>query len=427
MRRPPAAICSATACCWPTTSRSTTSAGSTGMPSTQRRRSERPDRWLAIEALFGGPATVDNPVDEVGGFTVTSDVLPPEQFPQFASEPSSSTSTRWAPSSAVEGEFAAVGQPRGRELHAPRSDLRPDVDQRPPRHRGSRRSCRATPRRATTTSSSRRTPSGRTTGRRCPISTATRRRTCRRNARLAYSSACTRTSRQYLTPGDPCTPAVSRARGTRSRQRPTAGSRWPSTSRLCRRAGRDRRQLRDGPGHRRHRRRPRRHAADHDRGRGRGRGLRGGTRCLAGRSVRPEGSPTTRSTGSGRGSSVGLTAGIATADTLLLGFGLEQLESDGARARSSLPRWSYLALAVSERHAGTRAHFVPSRLRLQKCQRPFGLGLDLVDRGRVQRAMANGEDRRLLRPRESTTRRRGSHRGGSIRGSVGRRRSACPG
>ena len=38
------------------------------------------------EALFGGPATVDNPIDEAGAFTVTSDVLPPDQFPQFASD-----------------------------------------------------------------------------------------------------------------------------------------------------------------------------------------------------------------------------------------------------------------------------------------------------------------------------------------------------
>jgi hypothetical protein len=35
---------------------------------------------------FGGPAVADNPLDEAGVFTVTSDVLPPAQFPQFASE-----------------------------------------------------------------------------------------------------------------------------------------------------------------------------------------------------------------------------------------------------------------------------------------------------------------------------------------------------
>ena len=37
-------------------------------------------------ATFGGPAVADNPLNEAGTFTVTSDVLPPDQFPQFASE-----------------------------------------------------------------------------------------------------------------------------------------------------------------------------------------------------------------------------------------------------------------------------------------------------------------------------------------------------
>jgi hypothetical protein len=37
-------------------------------------------------ATFGGPAVTDNPLDEPGTFTVTSDVLPPDRFPQFASE-----------------------------------------------------------------------------------------------------------------------------------------------------------------------------------------------------------------------------------------------------------------------------------------------------------------------------------------------------
>lgn len=38
-----------------------------------------------VEALFGGPATVDNPIDEVGAFTPTSEVLPVDEFPQFES------------------------------------------------------------------------------------------------------------------------------------------------------------------------------------------------------------------------------------------------------------------------------------------------------------------------------------------------------
>lgn len=37
-------------------------------------------------AAFGGPAVAGNPVDEAGAFTVTSDVLPVDEYPLFASE-----------------------------------------------------------------------------------------------------------------------------------------------------------------------------------------------------------------------------------------------------------------------------------------------------------------------------------------------------
>ena len=40
-------------------------------------------------ANFGGPAVADNPLDEAGAFTLTSDVLPPDEFPLFAGEASS--------------------------------------------------------------------------------------------------------------------------------------------------------------------------------------------------------------------------------------------------------------------------------------------------------------------------------------------------
>ena len=39
-----------------------------------------------VAAAFGGPAVKNNPLDEAGTFTVTSDVLPVDQFPQFASK-----------------------------------------------------------------------------------------------------------------------------------------------------------------------------------------------------------------------------------------------------------------------------------------------------------------------------------------------------
>ena len=43
--------------------------------------------FVGFSAPFGGPgATPDNPLDEAGSFRVTSDILPVEEFPQFASE-----------------------------------------------------------------------------------------------------------------------------------------------------------------------------------------------------------------------------------------------------------------------------------------------------------------------------------------------------
>jgi hypothetical protein len=42
-----------------------------------------------VAAAFGGQAVADNPLDEAGAYILTSDVLPPEQFPLFAGTPSS--------------------------------------------------------------------------------------------------------------------------------------------------------------------------------------------------------------------------------------------------------------------------------------------------------------------------------------------------
>jgi hypothetical protein len=60
------------------------------------------------EASFGGAATVDNPVDEAGAFTLTSDVLPPEQFPQFTASAVVDYVNVEGNIVAVEGQFAAV-------------------------------------------------------------------------------------------------------------------------------------------------------------------------------------------------------------------------------------------------------------------------------------------------------------------------------
>jgi hypothetical protein len=58
-----------------------------------------------FSGTFGGPATADNPVDEAGSFVVTSDVLPVDEFPQFASE---GVAEYPDPFGAVEGEWAAA-------------------------------------------------------------------------------------------------------------------------------------------------------------------------------------------------------------------------------------------------------------------------------------------------------------------------------
>ena len=41
-----------------------------------------------LSAQFGGPALADNPLNEAGSFTVTSDVLPVSRYPQFRSQAS---------------------------------------------------------------------------------------------------------------------------------------------------------------------------------------------------------------------------------------------------------------------------------------------------------------------------------------------------
>ena len=72
---------SATACCSPTTSPSTTSARTVARRSAADGVTGTAAPLDGVEALFGGPATVDNPVDEAGAFTPTSDVLPVERVP----------------------------------------------------------------------------------------------------------------------------------------------------------------------------------------------------------------------------------------------------------------------------------------------------------------------------------------------------------
>ena len=145
----------------------------------------------------------------------------------------------------------------------------------------------------------------------------------------ASAARCT-TSRS----ANPCTARrARRASGTRSRVRPTAGSRWRSTSARTRAAGRGGRQLRHRPGHRRrgpHRRRhqARRRRATSPRPRASRRASAPG-RC----SGAPDGEPGQRERLRARRRPRRQSSAVtATPDTLLFGFGLEQLDV-GCRAR----------------------------------------------------------------------------------------------
>ncbi|MFD4421436.1 M14 family zinc carboxypeptidase [Agromyces sp. NPDC058484] len=65
------------------------------------------DPLTGIEALFGGPAAEDNPIDEAGEFTVTSDVLPVGEFPQFESWAAAEYQNPSGPFIPIEGDWAA--------------------------------------------------------------------------------------------------------------------------------------------------------------------------------------------------------------------------------------------------------------------------------------------------------------------------------
>ncbi|MFE6254600.1 M14 family zinc carboxypeptidase [Agromyces sp. NPDC057865] len=65
------------------------------------------DPLTGVEAAFGGPATEDNPVDEAGEFTPTSDVLPVDEFPQFESWAAAEYDQPSGPFIPIEGEWAA--------------------------------------------------------------------------------------------------------------------------------------------------------------------------------------------------------------------------------------------------------------------------------------------------------------------------------
>lgn len=61
-----------------------------------------------VEASFGGPATEDNPIDEAGAFIPTSDVLPVDEFPQFESWDAAEYTGASGPFIPIEGQWAAA-------------------------------------------------------------------------------------------------------------------------------------------------------------------------------------------------------------------------------------------------------------------------------------------------------------------------------
>ena len=217
----------------------------------------------ATTARFGGPVVEgDNPLDEAGVFQPTSDVLPPDEFPQFA-QPGGGEYRRHAAVRAGRGHALRGRRARGRLVHAP------DEDGRPRRAATTARSC---------SSSCRSTPSTgydhviveahtrrrRTTGRRCPTSAA---RTTtdvaggvRRPGFLLDDAPVPDALPRR--PASRARPRARRRRGTRSPARPTAGSRSPSTCRPSR-ASRSRSSIAyvTDPSHGRRRRVRRRHAA----------------------------------------------------------------------------------------------------------------------------------------------------------------------
>jgi hypothetical protein len=66
-----------------------------------------PGPLTGVQAAFGGDAVADNPLDEAGAFRVTSDVLPADEFPQFASAPAAEYVDPVGPFIAIEGDLAA--------------------------------------------------------------------------------------------------------------------------------------------------------------------------------------------------------------------------------------------------------------------------------------------------------------------------------
>ena len=85
-----------------------------------RRRHGR-TRLEGDEATFGGPATVDNPIDEVGAFTLTSDAAAAGSVPAVRRHRGARVHGRRRHGRRDRGRVRRGRQPRRRELHATRA------------------------------------------------------------------------------------------------------------------------------------------------------------------------------------------------------------------------------------------------------------------------------------------------------------------
>ena len=159
-----------------------------------------------FEALFGGPATVDNPIDEVGAFTPTSERLPVDEFPQFESWGAADYTGVSGRIVAVEGDLAAAATHVDDSYQRLGSDLRPDRCLRRPMPRRSRLRSPTTRKRDTTTSSWRCTRSARMTGRPFPISTGGTSTAVPTECEAGFYMGAHPQLEHYLTLGDPCLP-----------------------------------------------------------------------------------------------------------------------------------------------------------------------------------------------------------------------------
>jgi hypothetical protein len=176
----------------------------------------------AFTGDLNAPGSAENQ-DHTALLLTTSSFLPPDEFPQFASNaPLGGTSQADRSTPARASGTSTASRPTW-----PTSGSAPLSTCRRRRPESSTSGPRTTPRRSGTSCSSRRTRSEATSGRHCPTPTATPHRRPARAARPGGWISCTRSWPTTWT--RPALPPAPRVSGTRPRARPTAGPSGRST------------------------------------------------------------------------------------------------------------------------------------------------------------------------------------------------------